>query len=137
MGVDGKNQRNLTNNPAIDGIPAWSPDGQRIAFTSNRDKAVRNDIYVMDADGNNVIRLTNHREPNEDPAWSPDGRRLAFSSDSDSPLERGFHRSYDMYVIDVESRAVTPVVRAVGTAGRNTGVDALGVVRIDDDGVQH
>ena len=37
--VDGTGIRNLTNHPAFDGWPAWSPDGRRIAFASNRNSA--------------------------------------------------------------------------------------------------
>ena len=59
-----------------DGMPAFSPDGRRIAFVSNRDQD--NQIYVMNADGSGQRRLT--RRPGNDfaPAWSPDGRRIAF-----------------------------------------------------------
>ena len=45
MDNDGGNQRNLTNNPADDRSPSWSPDGKRIAFTSDRDG--NREIYVM------------------------------------------------------------------------------------------
>ena len=58
MDADGKNLRNITNNPAGDWFPAWSPDGQRIAFISKRDG--EGDIYVMDADGKNQRNLTNN-----------------------------------------------------------------------------
>jgi len=47
----------LTNNPASDTFVAWSPDGSKIAFTSNRDGKPK--IYVIDVDGGNVRRLTN------------------------------------------------------------------------------
>ena len=47
--ADGSDQRNLTNSPAFDGWPAWSPDGRTLAFASNRDGNHR--IYLMDPDG--------------------------------------------------------------------------------------
>ncbi len=78
MDSDGGNQENLTNHPAYDGQPDWSPDGTKIAFVSGRDGG-RSQIYVMDADGKNVIRLTEGRETKGHPDWSPDGRKIAFS----------------------------------------------------------
>ena len=80
MDADGGNQENLTNHPAHDSDPDWSPDGTKIAFASDRN-GDRTQIYVMDADGKNVIRLTAEREWKGDPDWSPDGRRIAFSVD--------------------------------------------------------
>ena len=47
MDADGGNQRNLTNNPGDDRDPSWSPDGQRIAFSSDRkDRGGNRQIYV-------------------------------------------------------------------------------------------
>src|SRR5262249_60817000 len=43
--------KNLTRHPAEDSYPAWSPDGQKIAFASNRSGTTN--VYVMDADGGN------------------------------------------------------------------------------------
>jgi Tol biopolymer transport system component len=76
--VNGSGLANLTNDPANDTEPAWSPDGTRIAFSSTRDG--NPEIYVMNADGSGQQRLTT--DPNVDggPAWSPDGTRIAFSS---------------------------------------------------------
>ena len=66
--ADGSAQTNLTNNPARDEYPAWSPDGSKIAFQSNRDGGPR--IYVMNADGSGQTKLTNQGD--EYPAWSPE-----------------------------------------------------------------
>ena len=77
MGADGGNPVRLTNDPAIDSHPSWSPDGKRIAFVSNRDHGYDR-IYVMDSDGGNVTRLTED-STNRYPAWSPDGETIAFN----------------------------------------------------------
>ena len=68
MNADGSNRVNLTNHPAADRGPAWSRDGTRIAFYSNRDG--RFDIYVMNADGSNVVNITNDQTQDDThPAW--------------------------------------------------------------------
>ena len=68
MDADGSNVTRLTDHPESDASPAWSPDGRRIAFDSNRDG--NSEIYVMDADGSNVTSLTNHPEGDVGPAWT-------------------------------------------------------------------
>jgi dipeptidyl aminopeptidase/acylaminoacyl peptidase len=73
---DGSAQTNLTRHPAADSQPAWSPDGNRIAFTSTRDG--NEEIYVMHADGSGQIRLTSNSWGDSSPAWSPNGRQIAF-----------------------------------------------------------
>jgi Tol biopolymer transport system component len=69
--VGGKNPINLTpNSPVEDTHPAFSPDGQRIAFRSDRDGG---GIFIMGATGENIKRLTDF---GYHPAWSPDGREI-------------------------------------------------------------
>ncbi len=65
-------------------LPAWSPDGSQMVYTSNRDG--QPELYVMNADGSGARRLTNHPGIDTSPTWSPQGHQLAFVSDrSGSP----------------------------------------------------
>ena len=80
----------LTTGDWNDEQPRYSPDGSRIAFTSNRSGSFN--LYVIDADGRNLRRLTEHGGNDRDPSWLPDGQSLVFSSDRD----RGTGRS-DIY----------------------------------------
>ena len=77
MDADGGNRENLTNHPATDVDPDWSPDRTKIAFASNRNGGAMQ-IYVMDADGKNPIRLTDGLRNACGPDWSPDGGKIAF-----------------------------------------------------------
>ena len=82
MDADGGNQVRLTNHPAYDAQPDWSPDGRKIAFVSGRDGSP-SQIHVMDADGKNVIKLTIGWGGKSHPDWSPDGRKIAFTVSPD------------------------------------------------------
>ena len=75
----GKNQQRLTENLSDEWEPSWSPDGKRIAFTSDEDGNWQ--IYVMDNDGKNQ-RKTLYRNPyyERNPSWSPDSKRVVFVS---------------------------------------------------------
>ena len=74
--VGGKNPINLTKDSAADDTqPAFSPDGEQIAFRSERDGG---GIFVMGATGESVKRLTDF---GYDPAWSPDGKEIACADD--------------------------------------------------------
>jgi WD40 repeat protein len=79
VNTNGANARRLTDLASSDGDPAWSPDGNRIAFTTDRDG--NREIYSVDADGSNPLRLTSDSAADYAPAWSPDGTRIAFVSD--------------------------------------------------------
>jgi TolB protein len=72
---DGSHPVQLTDDPANDVMPAWSPDGQMIAFAS--DRMGQYQIFMMAADGSNIEQLTDDLE-NDMPIWLPEGGRIAF-----------------------------------------------------------
>ena len=85
----GTHQQQLTTVGSQNSYPAVSPDGTKIAFSSNRDG--NPEIYVMNANGTNQTRLTNTGASDYTPAWSPDGTKIAFAS---------FGSDYDIWVMD-------------------------------------
>ena len=94
INADGSGEKVLTDN----GFPgAWSPDGKRIVFASDRDGG-RLQIFVMNADGTGVTQLTSGFT-NDDPVWSPDGMRIAFQSTRDGHEE--------VYVMNADGTGLT------------------------------
>jgi Tol biopolymer transport system component len=82
--LESGNTRKLTENPAQDRSPAWSPDGERIVFVSNRDYPEENasDLYLMNANGENLKRITCLGTNTGRPIWFPEGRELLFWHDN-------------------------------------------------------
>ena len=79
MNADGTNVRRLTNHPAIDTTPTWSPSGTRIAFTSTR--TGRQQIYTMNIDGSNLERLNIPDREVDRATWAPaPHNEIAFSA---------------------------------------------------------
>jgi dipeptidyl aminopeptidase/acylaminoacyl peptidase len=72
--------------------PAWSPDGARIAFVSNRtddpDANYNTDIFVVEADnedrGARLLQVTTNPGPDAAPSWSPEGRLIAHTSNTET-----------------------------------------------------
>lgn len=67
INADGTGLQRLTTTPGFDITPAWSPDGRRIAFSSERDG--NSEVYVMDADGSNATNLTRNPANDQSPFW--------------------------------------------------------------------
>jgi TolB protein len=117
INADGSDERRLTTNDAHDAYPAWSRDGRRLAFVSDRDNAglrgrrmnagggvqgamMGMDVSVMSADGSQVKRLTQDTTSDfvSPQGWSPDGQHLLIDSERDGAME--------IYVLSVDG-AVT------------------------------
>ena len=79
MDADGNNISNLTNNPAADNHPRWSPDGREILFFSTRQNGAQ--AWMIPAGGGEPKQLTNFSTGVGDPEFSPDGKRIIFTSD--------------------------------------------------------
>ncbi len=102
MRPDGSDVRQLTHTVGdkLSNNPAWSWDGTKIAFLSNRDFGEAApwgqdaELYVMDADGSNVQRVTSNEVFDSAPKWSPDGITIAFFSVRDG--------NWDVYLIDAD-----------------------------------
>ena len=73
VNADGSFLTRLTDGPADDTGPTWSPDGARLAFMSMR--SGNRDIYTIDADGSALTKLTDHSAQDRRPTWSPDGSK--------------------------------------------------------------
>jgi Tol biopolymer transport system component len=103
----------LTGDPGFTTTtPRWSPDGARVAFSSNRAHyegaspetgTPDTDLWVVNADGGGLARITRDPANENDPAWAPDGRSLVFTSDRDS---RG-----DLYRLVLASGALTRLTK--------------------------
>lgn len=73
--------RQFTFEPDAASAPAWSPDGQQIAFIGRRKGDAAAQIYVVAADGGNARPLTKLKSSVRELQWSPDGRSLAYTTD--------------------------------------------------------
>lgn len=77
MNPDGTDIRaTSSDNFTSDLYPAWSPDGSKIAFSSNQSD--KYEIWTMNADGGNRVRLTDLKSLSGMPKWSPDGSKIVF-----------------------------------------------------------
>ncbi len=114
MNADATGHVNLTNNAAYEGFPKWSPDGQKLAFSSDRDG--NNEVYTMNGDGSNQVNLTKNPAYDAGSSWSPDGSKILFTSERDGNAE--------LYFMDSDGSNPTNL-------SNNPAGDALGVYSHD------
>jgi Tol biopolymer transport system component len=96
---------NLTNNPAKDFNPKWSPDGSKIAFVSDRNGS--NGLYIMNSNGSGLIRLGDQGlYPRF--AWSPDGNKMVFGN-----VELG---ETTIYTVRIDGTGLTRILNNIAYA---------------------
>jgi TolB protein len=104
--IEGGDERQITQTPAAEGFPAFSPDGSRIAFARSADGSYAAwEVYVMDVDGGNECRLTDNAAYDSYPRWSPDGSLLCFMSD------RSQNQHWEVYVMGADGSNVIRITQ--------------------------
>ena len=86
---------NLTKEPSRQYLPAWSPDGARIAFIRTITSRVE-DLWVVDIDGKDARQLTTNGHIYNKPSWSPDGTRIAYVINTPNVSNK-------LWVVDVDA----------------------------------
>ena len=105
MNADGSNLTNITDHPAFEEFPSWSPDGKKIAFRGYRDNenleverpVGRVELYIMNPDGSNVERLTFNAGWEGTVSWSPDSKWIVYRAgpvNSDDSMLEGVYRMH-------------------------------------------
>lgn len=101
MDGDGSNRVHVIDAGTNDTAPVWSPDGSKIAFTSDRVPGSNGGIWSVNADGTGLTLLTFIPEDRSaEPAWSPDGTKIAFTSRRDTLIS-------SIYVMNADGSNVT------------------------------
>jgi Tol biopolymer transport system component len=99
VNVDGSGFVNLSNASFRDMAPVYSPDGSKIAFSSNRASGTTTfEIYVMNSDGSDTRLVFGDRAMSVDPAWSPDGKSIVFANDR----EDGRVGNFELFSVSVD-----------------------------------
>lgn len=104
MDVDGKAMVSLSSNKSINLLPAWSPRGDKIAYTSY--KANNPDMYVADLVKGVTKRVSAQQGINSGAAFSPDGKQIALTLSKDGDP--------DIYLIDLEGQEVARLTKSYG-----------------------
>jgi TolB protein len=121
----GKNPRRVTKPaaPAIDSLPAFSPDGKRIAFERILDGThgqARTAIFVVNVDGTGLKQLTDWATNASYPNWSPDGSKIVFSDNADNG---GAEYPLNVWTINPDGTGLRLLTHAAAGAWAHFGAD--------------
>ena len=110
-----KKQEPLTSESFDDGLPSWSPDGQRIAFVrgapAEPDRPRESHVFVMNARGGAVPKELTTGNDGGRPAWSPDGKWIAFTRG-----DEGKYSAYNLSKLAVAASDGSAPARVVSTS---------------------
>ena len=139
-------QAQITSGDYDDSDPAWSPDGSKIAFASNRtaepDLNYNTDIWTVDADntdkGKSLVHITTGPGSEAAPAWSPDGKWIAFTTQLDPKLFQyaTFHIGVAR-AVGGDAKILTLALDRNSTVPRFSGDGKWIYFIADDDGTQN
>jgi len=106
-------QATSSDNHTNDGMPAWSPDGTKIAFISNQSD--KYEVWTMNSDGSGRKRLTGLKFLSSLPRWSPDGSKVVFSS---QVTAADGNRSVEIFVMNSDGSGLQQITDSSALAAQ-------------------
>ena len=99
MNTNGSGRHRLTSLIGSEIYPSWSPDGNKVAFSTTKSGEGHYDIYVIGRNGSGLQRVTSHSGVDIQPDWSPEANNLVFASN-----RSGY---FDLYTINLSNNDIT------------------------------